>query len=731
NSDRDCDDHMPEMETLQSMDTTSMETAAQYISSRTLADSYKEPHRLVQRRNVIKDLIDAEAVFVRDMNIVVEIYKGTAETCPMLDDETVKLIFRNIDEIVEFHTSFLSQLKEAVASVYVPDRGRTPLRSEDSRIMSESRQSRSVDPGDANDRATSLGSAFQANIETMKLIHEGFLRNSDQAAKRLVYLQQDGTVKTWLNECNEVTRDLTAAWDLGSLLIKPMQRIIKYPEFIITLLQHTPQDHPDRDTLVTAKDALKAAIIEIGKTKKNFELVSQIANRWRPDSDAKVGFTRAFGKRVNNLQTSNSQVPEDAEYARLNEKFQDDYLRLQVVVRDVEFYTRQVSAYVHEFLQYISSIELVMRYQPGSYPELEAKWVQFNISVRDLEKVSLEVHLAQVREHVIEPFERVIFTYGNSSLAMKKRQKRHLDYERSEQLKRGGKTVDRKLRELVEEYEALDDMLKKELPILSSLTGRVANICLGNFVNIQANWYYAWNFTMKTVLGDCSEMPDLDEVVSTFQRDFRYAQERLNNIGILNAAPSLPRPDFGRRRSGSLTTPSDTGGTELGSGGGIPSPPHSYDRDYYSGIQAQQGDSASPRSPELAGSSRSAGVPMQSLESAKVPRPDSPMPYSSSHQSMQSLESAKVPRLDLPRPYSSSHQPSEGYNILWLAASLFEMNISATKHEAGYHYLTYQAGEIFNVVAEKGELWLAKNEDDPTGEFGWIWSKHFAKLADA
>ncbi|KAI6711652.1 rhoGEF domain-containing protein [Diplocarpon mali] len=70
-----------------------------------------------------------------------------------------------------------------------------------------------------------------------------------------------------------------------------------------------------------------------------------------------------------------------------------------------------------------------------------------------------------------------------------------------------------------------------------------------------------------------------------------------------------------------------------------------------------------------------------------------------------------------------------GYNVLYLAASLFEFHLSATKSEAGYPYLTYQAGEIFDVIAEKGELWLAKNQDDPTDSVGWLWSKHFARLS--
>jgi hypothetical protein len=229
----------------------------------------------------------------------------------------------------------------------------------------------------------------------MKLAHEGFLRNSDGAAKRLIDIQMDPTVKVWLNECNEVAKDLTAAWDLDSLLIKPMQRITKYPNLIGTLLHHTPADHPDHQSLTEAKSLLEDAIIEINKTKKNFELVGQIVGRKRKESDVKAGFARAFGKRVDKLQASGGRQTDDTEYQKLNEKFSDDYLRLQVVLRDVEFYTRQVSAYVHEFLQYLSSIELVMRLQPGNYPELESKWVQFNISIRDLEKVALEDHVSK------------------------------------------------------------------------------------------------------------------------------------------------------------------------------------------------------------------------------------------------------------------------------------------------------------------------------------------------
>ncbi|KAG6032712.1 hypothetical protein E4U41_007162 [Claviceps citrina] len=818
-SERGSSEYMSRADMSRSIDSASLAKSEQYVSTQTSTNSDskslaqdgdeltdKERHRLVQRRNVIKELVDTEAVFVRDMNVVEEIYKGTAEACPELDCKTVKLIFRNSDEIIAFHTAFLSGIKDGVADVYVPKGGRVAQRDDSS--ISTPNSGTSEGPNDSKDRSTSLGPVFKNNIEQMKLVHEGFLRASDQAAKRLIQIQQDPTVKVWLNECNEVAKDLTAAWDLDSLLIKPMQRITKYPNLIATLLQYTPQDHPDREALVEAKDILETAIIQINKTKKNFELVGQIVGRKRKESDVKAGFARAFGKRVDKLQASNNRPAEDADYAKLNEKFGDDYLRLQVVLRDVEFYTRQVAAYVHEFLQYMSSIELVMRLQPGNYPELESKWVQFNISVRDLEKVALEEHLSQVRKLVIEPFEQVIKAYGNPSLAMKKREKRRLDFERCEQLRKGGKSPDPKLKELVEQYDALNDTLKKELPQLSALTEKIGNICLGNFVNIQAKWYSIWKDKMKAVLTNCSDTPDLQEVVTLFERDFPYANDQLANIGILSPAtwgrtsisasmsvddsslrsrprrseaearsggqsvngdmaPLLPAPDFGGRHSGALTM-SPTQSTSGFAIGIVPSPHQYHYRDYYAGISPSQGGLISPRSPEFPSSFRSgagtglgstrpstgrsheSGMPRQSSDSTTQSHRDSnttfysnsvtPETQRDNHRFSNMFRSA-MPMSDGPdegtseqQSRASSHerrQASDAYNILWLAASLFEFNIATTKHEAGYPYLTYQAGEIFDVIAEKGELWLAKNQDDAEEQVGWIWSKHFAKLADS
>lgn len=363
----------------------------------------KERNRLRQRYNIIKEIVDTEMVFVRDMNVVEEIYKGTAEACPKLDNKTIKLIFRNTDEIISFHTAFVASLKEAVSSVYTPKGGQSPPTPKDDATATDAATvstagsattSAEPDLDEAKDRQTKIGPVFLKHMEKMKAAHEGFLRSSDAATKRLIQIQEDKTVKLWLNECDAVAKDLTQAWNLDSLLVKPMQRITKYPVLLSQLIQQTSPDHPDFEALTTARIVLETAILDINKSKKNFELVGQIVGRKRKESDVKAGFARAFGKRVDKLQASSNRPPEDAEYQKLNEKFQDDYLKLQVVLRDVEYYTRQVTEYVHEFLKYLSSMELIMRLQPSPFPEIESRWVQFNVSMRDLEKITLEQHVS-------------------------------------------------------------------------------------------------------------------------------------------------------------------------------------------------------------------------------------------------------------------------------------------------------------------------------------------------
>jgi hypothetical protein len=744
--------------------------------------------RLFQRRMIMKELIDTESVYLKDMNVVEEIYKGTAEACPNLDTNDIKAIFRNTDEIVAFSTLFLDELKSAISSVYSPRSNR----ARQSRAATS--PSGATSPGADNrlsiaatladetdeqkDKKTFVGANFGKHLKRMQTVYTDYLKNSELASTRLSALQADGAVQVWLSECNTVAKDLTAAWDLDALLVKPVQRITRYQLLLAQIQEHTPEDHPDYQALQHTCRELSLLLKNIDDLKKRIHMVGKIVGRKRKESDVRSGLAKAFGRRAEKLASSNANRPPDDEiYVKLHERYGEEYVKLQVVLRDAEYYTREVASYVNGFLRFLSSIELVMRLSASPFPELESKWARFNMSMRDMGTVALEDHVScrssgivqanlvqvnAVRRSIIEPFEQIITAYGPPGLAMKKRNKRRLDYEKSLALKAQGKKIDSHLAELVDQYEALNETLKLELPKLSSMTGVIGKICLTQFIHMQSNWFSIWQDKVKVVLEESQIPKDIPEIIEMFNRDFPFVEARAQELGIVNGtfldsgaktressqstlnddassrkgrpsnlssrsrgmsvnsdkSPSLPTPDFAKRLSGQfafspiITAPSapqlshqnqpyvhsrNNSGSPA-----TPDPNSSGSRQHVSNLaRPNTGRSlTSDNGPSRLSTDRhnqyrrESGSTFSGNHHVDGPPLESSRPYSGIFHSAMPLPDGPEESQRSSRASSRDRNMSGGYNILYLAASLFEFNISATKSEAGYPYLTYQAGEV-------------------------------------
>jgi len=106
------------------------------------------------------------------------------------------------------------------------------------------------------------------HLKKMQTIYTDFLKNSEQASTKLTSLQADGAVKVWLSECNLVAKDLTAAWDIDALLVKPVQRITRYQLLLAQIFEHTSEDHPDWQALRVTVEELASLLKNIDDLKK-------------------------------------------------------------------------------------------------------------------------------------------------------------------------------------------------------------------------------------------------------------------------------------------------------------------------------------------------------------------------------------------------------------------------------------------------------------------------------
>lgn len=427
---------------------------------------------------------------------------------------------------------------------------------------------------------------------------------------------------------------------------------------------------------------------------------------------------------------------------------------------------------------------------------------------------------------VLEPMRTLIRMYDGPQKVLQKRNKRVTDFARYKAANERGDKLDKRTVEQGEQFLALNDTLKEELPKLYALTGKLAEACLSNFFKLQRLWQKTWQVKLKSVLDEHQARESLKEIVNQFSGDFTFTDTQVLGLGICNgsiladamnflspisthtgestsskrpsvtsgrhravslnseASPHLPQPDFGRLHNGGFTL-SPFGDSTF-----------SYRRDFQNGMQPltmdriRAGSTVSnpgAKSPDFSTASRSfsvftapspsgvirprtsTGPSMEStyltrpsLESPGVMRPPSTSTYYTSAQDLQSpgsrpysgFYSSAMPMSDSeqlsPRASRPPTPPAEQskWNMLFCAASLFEFNINRGLTEGGYPYLTYVPGEVslpaghkvtiltcrdqvFDVFAEKGELWLARNQDDNSHQIGWIWCRHFKKLTDA
>lgn len=387
-----------------SMSREAPSTIASSETAGKLPSTSPDQKRLIRRRHIIKELVDTEHSFGQDMKVVDDIYKGTSNVI-IISAEDVKTLFSNSDQIVNFSTNFLDALKQAAKGVYVLPRSkrwRSNRTSDTTSYSCNTDDQSSISGGELTDeerdRKTFIGEAFEHHMGTMEKVYGDYLKNHDVANQKLQELQKNPKVQIWLKECRAYAHDLTSAWDLDSLLVKPVQRILKYPLLLDQLLEVTPENHPDFVKLDVAAREMKGISMRINEMKKRADLIEKVAkNRTRKESDVRNGLSKAFGRRTEKLrqQVGLSDLVEDKGYAAVSERFGSHFFQLQVVMRDVEMYTNDVQHFMNRFADFILAIEAYIDVAQSTYPEVESKWRKFRMSTREMSMTALTDHVSQ------------------------------------------------------------------------------------------------------------------------------------------------------------------------------------------------------------------------------------------------------------------------------------------------------------------------------------------------
>ncbi|KAH8094597.1 hypothetical protein DFH11DRAFT_1682018, partial [Phellopilus nigrolimitatus] len=93
------------------------------------------------------------------------------------------------------------------------------------------------------------------------------------ALKHLSSLPQTPALASYLAHTQSLSSSVTHAWDLPSLLIKPVQRLLKYSLLLSTIIEQTPDGHGDKDNLKKARDRMEEVARGVNEGRRRMEVV--------------------------------------------------------------------------------------------------------------------------------------------------------------------------------------------------------------------------------------------------------------------------------------------------------------------------------------------------------------------------------------------------------------------------------------------------------------------------
>ncbi|KAI8358936.1 hypothetical protein B0O80DRAFT_382637 [Mortierella sp. GBAus27b] len=324
-------------------------------------------------------------------------------------------------------------------------------------------------------------------MSRIRRVYSEYCKRHEASGQHLQELESRKDLKPFFEACQETCQGRTKTWDLGSFLIKPVQRVLKYPLLINQIHALTPPEHLDSEAIATVQRDMLQVAEEINEIKRRKDIVEKIVGpKMKKDSD--------FSRTTQQLRQTigGSDVTVDILFEAFLEKFNFQ----QVLARD---FTRYIVSWLVSIKQYFDTQEalaLTLREVYNMVPihrydenRSIAKVSEFHKSLSQFSKtVGRELEL-RLKKTVYKSIENFLKLFAGPLQVMKKREKKLLDYDSVRGMKERGETVDKNMQESADAYVAINEQLLDELPKFLGLTTKYFDLIVMEFSKIQTFFY--------------------------------------------------------------------------------------------------------------------------------------------------------------------------------------------------------------------------------------------------
>ena len=373
----------------QSGETESQDSSTEVASMENPKAEMDESTRKAQKRyRVIEELTKTEHTFCVDMMVAHQIFMNTAKE--VLTEQEIRLLFGNCKDVETFSHNLWKDLKNAIRPIV----NQTPPDENSSEPYDEF-----LCCTPENDRLVKIGEIMLKATVKMERVYTTYYLNYSDASEFIKKNSNNAALLGWVMACFNHCPNLTSAWDLDSLLVKPVQRMLKYPILLDDLIAKTDPEHPDLENLKEATSTIKqiAGRIEEAKSRQQ-TLRAATSEGKKAEKKKRFGNTlvRALKKsdRGKYMQDA-AAIFEDKEYNQIAQKFGGHFFQIQIVIHDYDQYMDSLSNQMLHLQSLMFGFMGVAEAAPSVQPEMESTWLRWGQGYLELQNKVMEEHVSR------------------------------------------------------------------------------------------------------------------------------------------------------------------------------------------------------------------------------------------------------------------------------------------------------------------------------------------------
>ncbi|XP_051993244.1 rho guanine nucleotide exchange factor 38 isoform X1 [Xyrauchen texanus] len=200
--------------------------------------------RMIKRSKVIEELVRTEGDYQKDLELCIREVLLPLRAAQVVD---VDRLFTNIESVHDVSAELLHRLQEAIA--------------------------------DPDPEKQHIGEVFIQVKAVVEEVYKIYCYHHDEANALLKSYEGQEDIQMHFRRCISALKQIydlegkPNLLDMGSLIIKPVQRVMKYPLLLAELWNATPTNHPDNRPLQEALTTVKIINININEFKRRKDIV--------------------------------------------------------------------------------------------------------------------------------------------------------------------------------------------------------------------------------------------------------------------------------------------------------------------------------------------------------------------------------------------------------------------------------------------------------------------------